>query len=130
VAEVTLEAGKMLMESGGSARSVKGIVQMVAHGPGADRVELRVGYASLAINIGKDEADVTRLFGVSEVGVNQRVIQELWNLGKRVADGELPAEQTRIALAQLARDTPRHAVWVRDCGPKTCRTFQTKFYDI
>lgn len=85
---------------------------MMAHGLGADRVELRVGYASLAINIGMDETDVTRLCGVGEVGVNQRLILELWNLGKQVTSGELLAEQTRIALTQLARDTPRHAVWV------------------
>ena len=82
---VALEAGRMSMEAGASASSVQGIVEMVAHGLGAERVDLRIGYASLAITIGIDETGITRMRRVGDLGVNQRLIQGLWDLGKRVA---------------------------------------------
>jgi uncharacterized membrane protein YjjP (DUF1212 family) len=113
VAMVALEAGKMLMEAGANAKSVEGIAQMIAHGLGAERVDLRIGYASLGITIGIDEAGITRMRRVGDIGVNQRLIQELWYLGKRVAGSELTAEQTSIELTRLGKETGRHRPWVR-----------------
>jgi uncharacterized membrane protein YjjP (DUF1212 family) len=112
VAMAALEAGRMLMEAGASARSVQGIVEMVARGLGAERAELRVGYASLAITIGIDEAGITRMRRVGDLGVNQRLIQGLWDLGRRVACHQFTAEQTRAELSRLATETPRHSPWV------------------
>jgi uncharacterized membrane protein YjjP (DUF1212 family) len=112
VAMAALEAGRMLMEAGASARSVQGIVEMVARGLGAERAELRVGYASLAITIGIDEAGITRMRRVGDLGVNQRLIQGLWDLGRRVACHQFTAEQTRAELSRLATETPRHYPWV------------------
>jgi hypothetical protein len=43
IATVALDAGRMLMEAGASARTVDGIVDMIAHGLGAERVDLRIG---------------------------------------------------------------------------------------
>jgi uncharacterized membrane protein YjjP (DUF1212 family) len=112
VAMVALQAGKMLMEAGANAKSVEGITQMIAHGLGAERVDLRIGYASLAINIGIDEVGITRMRRVGDIGVNQRLIQELWYFGKRVAGSELTAEQTRVELTRLGNETARHPPWV------------------
>jgi uncharacterized membrane protein YjjP (DUF1212 family) len=112
VTMVSLEAGKMLMEAGASASSVEGIVQMVAHGFGAQRVDLRIGYASLAITIGIDGSGITRMRRVGALGVNQRLIQGLWDLGKRVACHELTTEETHAELSRLATQTPRHSPWV------------------
>jgi hypothetical protein len=42
VAMVALEAGRMLMEAGANAKSVQGIVEMVACGLGAERADLRI----------------------------------------------------------------------------------------
>jgi uncharacterized membrane protein YjjP (DUF1212 family) len=111
VAIVALEAGKMLMDAGASAKSVEGIVHMVARGLGAEQVDLRIGYASLAITIGVDEAGVTRMRRIGDLGVNQRLIQELWDLGRRVSNGELTTEHTRTELARLGRETSRHSPW-------------------
>ena len=52
MAMVALDAGRMLMEAGASANSIDGIVAKFARGLGADRVDLRIGYASMAITIG------------------------------------------------------------------------------
>jgi uncharacterized membrane protein YjjP (DUF1212 family) len=112
IAMVALDAGRMLMEAGASATGVKGIVERFAHGLGAERVDLRIGYASLAITIGIGEAGITRMRKVGHLGVNQRLDQELWHLAKRVSIRKLTAEQTRAELNRLATETPRHSALV------------------
>jgi hypothetical protein len=52
IAMLALEFGRLLMEAGASARSVEEITSQVAAGLGAERIDLRVGYASLGITIG------------------------------------------------------------------------------
>ncbi len=112
IAMAALEAGRMLMEAGASAKSVQTIVEKIAHGLGAQRVDLRIGYASLAITIGIDRSDITRMRKVGDLGVNHQLARELWRLAKRVSQGELTIEQTRAELLRLPADTPRHRVWV------------------
>lgn len=112
LAMAALDAGRMLMEAGASANSIDEIVAKFARGLGADRVDLRIGYASLAITIGIGSNGITRMREVGHLGVNQRLDQELWHLAARVARGGLTTEQTRAELARLATQTPRHSTWV------------------
>lgn len=112
IAMVALDAGRMMMEAGASATGVKSIVERFALGLGAERVDLRIGYASLAITIGVGQAGITRMRKVGHLGVNQRLDQELWQLAKRISSRELTAEQTRVELDRLASKTPRHSALV------------------
>jgi uncharacterized membrane protein YjjP (DUF1212 family) len=112
LAMVALDAGRMLMEAGASANNIDEIVAKFARGLGADRVDLRIGYASLAITIGIGTNGITRMREVGHLGVNQRLDQELWHLAARVGRGELTTEQTRADLTRLATKTPRHSSWV------------------
>jgi uncharacterized membrane protein YjjP (DUF1212 family) len=112
IAMVALDAGRMLMEAGANADSIDAIVAKFARGLGAERVDLRVGYASLAITIGIGPNGITRMREVGHLGVNQRLDQELWHLSDRVAAGELNLEQARAELVRLAKKTPRHSQWV------------------
>jgi uncharacterized membrane protein YjjP (DUF1212 family) len=112
LAMVALDAGRMLMEAGASAASIDAMVAKVARGLGADRVDLRIGYASLAITIGIGPNGITRMREVGHLGVNQRMDQGLWHLADRVARGELTVEETRAELTRLAKVTPRHNTWV------------------
>ena len=75
IAMAALDAGRMLMEAGASANSIDAIVAAVARGLGAERVDLRVGYASLAITIGIGPNGITRMRKVGHLGVNQRADQ-------------------------------------------------------
>jgi len=109
LAGVTLDVGRMLMEAGASAGSVQRIVDKVALGLGAERVELRIGYGSLAVTVGIGAADITRMRRAGELGVNQRLIQGLWDLGKRVTRRELTIAQTRVELTRLASEMPQHS---------------------
>ena len=108
-----LEAGRMLMEAGASASSIEEIAETVARGLGAERVDLRIGYASLAVTIGFGNAGVTRMRKVGPLGVNQQLNQNLWHLAARVSRRELTSEQASAALARLMRETPGHPLWLR-----------------
>lgn len=112
IAMVSLDAGRMLMESGATARSVKTIVEMFALGLGSERVDLRIGYASLAITVGVGESGITRMRQVGPLGVNQRLDQELWKLARRVSQGTLDTTETRAELTRLSTKTPRHSALV------------------
>ena len=112
IAMAALDAGRTLMEAGASARNVTEIVGTVAHGLGAEQVELRIGYASLAITVVIGQSSVTRMRSVGWIGVNQRLNQRLWELAGRISQQELTAEQSRSHLALLATETPRHGMWV------------------
>ena len=112
MAMVALDAGRMLMEAGASANGIDEIVAKFARGLGADRVDLRIGYASLAITIGIGQSGITRMREVGHLGVNQRLDQELWHLAERASRHELTTEQTRAELTRLATQTPRHSAWV------------------
>ena len=112
LAMAALDAGRMLMEAGASANSVDEIVVKFARGLGAERVDLRIGYASLAITIGIGLNGITRMREVGHLGVNQRLDQELWHLAEKVSRGGLTTEQTRAELSRLAARTPRHSAWV------------------
>lgn len=112
IAMVALDAGRMGMEAGASAKGIEAIVAKFARGLGADRVDLRIGYASLAITIGIGPVGITRMRKVGALGVNQRVDQALWLLAERVSRGELSTAQVRAELDQIAATTPRHSAWV------------------
>jgi uncharacterized membrane protein YjjP (DUF1212 family) len=112
IAMAALDAGRMLMEAGASANSIDAIVAKFARGLGAERVDLRIGYASLAITIGIGPNGITRMREVGHLGVNQRLEQALWHLADRVERGELPTAQARAELARLTSQTPRHSAWV------------------
>jgi uncharacterized membrane protein YjjP (DUF1212 family) len=112
IAMAALDAGRLLMESGASAASVEQIVITVARGLGADRADLRVGYASLALTIGIGQAGITRMRKVGHLGVNERMDQALRQLAARVSRGGLTVAETRAALDHLPGQIPRHSALV------------------
>lgn len=109
IAMAALDAGRLLMESGASAASVDQIAVTVARGLGSERVDLRVGYASLAITIGIGGVGITRMRKVGHLGVNQRMDQAVRLLAANVSHGGMTAAETRAALDQLANHTPQHS---------------------
>jgi uncharacterized membrane protein YjjP (DUF1212 family) len=112
IAMVALDAGRMLMESGASAMNIDAIVAKFARGLGAERVDLRIGYASLAITIVIGHNGITRMREVGHLGVNQQLDQEIWRLAARLEKQRLTVEQTRAELDRIATKTKRHSPWV------------------
>jgi uncharacterized membrane protein YjjP (DUF1212 family) len=100
------------MEAGSGAKDVEWIVETFAFGLGAERVDLRIGYASLAITIGIGSNGITRMRKVGSLGVNQQLDQELRHLAQRVSRHELSTEAAHSELNRLAAKTPRHSAWM------------------
>src|ERR1700756_3532302 len=84
IAILALEFGRLLMESGSSARHVDEITTQVAVGLGAERVDLRADYASLAVTIGAGTDAVTRIRRVRPLGVNKRLHRALSDAAGRI----------------------------------------------
>jgi uncharacterized membrane protein YjjP (DUF1212 family) len=112
IAMVALDAGRILMESGASAKCVDAIVAEVARGLGAERVDLRIGYASLAVTIGIGGEGITRMREVGSIGVNLRLDQAVRHLAKRVKQGGMSVEQARAELNGVVRETPKHSALI------------------
>jgi uncharacterized membrane protein YjjP (DUF1212 family) len=112
IATVALDVARLLMESGANARSVDEIGKIVAHGLGAESADLRIGYASLALTIGVNQVNVTRMKNVGHIGVNQRLEQALWQQANSIAQKQRTPEEIGKELASLAAKTSRYSAWV------------------
>lgn len=124
IAMLAMEFGRLLLECGASAQIADEYVGRVARALGAQRVDLRIGYASLAITVGTGGDGITRMRKVGALGVNQRLDQALRQLGRRVETGELTLAATRTALEKLTKETPRHPGWFVDlCVGLACASF-------
>jgi uncharacterized membrane protein YjjP (DUF1212 family) len=109
IAMVALDAGRLLMEAGASGHSVDDIANTVARGLGAERVDLRIGYASLTITVGIGDTSITRVRKVGHIGVNQQLDQALRLFVSRIEKGGMTAAQARTELDCLVRETPRYS---------------------
>jgi uncharacterized membrane protein YjjP (DUF1212 family) len=114
IAMLSMEIGKMLMECGASARIVDEFAARTARALGAERVDLRVGYASLAITVGVGPDGITRMRKVGHLGVNQRLDQALRKLVRRVEAKEFGPNGIRSELERLPKETPKHPGWLVD----------------
>ena len=114
IAMLAMEFGRILMECGASANIVDEYVGRAATGLGAERVDLRVGYASLAITVGVGGEGITRMRKVGHLGVNQRLGQAVRGLVRRLENESLTLKATREELSRLVKETPRHPGWVVD----------------
>jgi uncharacterized membrane protein YjjP (DUF1212 family) len=112
IAVLSLEFGRLFMECGASARVVDEIVHKVACGLGADRVDLCIGYASLAITLGIRDEEITRMRKVGALGVNQRLDHSVWELARAVGSGELTAASVRSKLEALAHGPSYYPGWL------------------
>jgi uncharacterized membrane protein YjjP (DUF1212 family) len=112
IAMTALHAGRILMEAGANASSVEQVIALIARGLGAERVDSRIGYASLAITVGIGDMGISRMTRVGHLGVNDRLGERVWHLAKRVSRQEFTPEQTAAELVRLSSETPSHALWV------------------
>ena len=112
IAMLALEFGRLLSEAGASARYVDEIAAQVATGLGAERVDLRVGYASLAITIGIGPDGITRMRKVGPLGVNQTLDLALREAAAQIERGGISVAVARAELDGIVRASTPHASWV------------------
>lgn len=111
MAILALEFGRLLMEAGAGARSVEEITRQVSAGLGAERTDLRVGYASLAITIGIGPDGITRMRKVGPLGVNQSLDHALRTAAARIERGGFTVAEARAELDRLVSSCPRYPDW-------------------
>jgi uncharacterized membrane protein YjjP (DUF1212 family) len=111
IAMLALEFGRLVMEAGGSARHVEEIASQVAFGLGAERMDMRVGYASLAITVGRGLVEITRMRQVGALGVNQSLDHKLRAAAKQIERGGCTMAEARAELEELLQTSSRHPAW-------------------
>jgi uncharacterized membrane protein YjjP (DUF1212 family) len=108
---LALEFGQLQMEAGASARHVDEMTTQVAVGLGAERVDLRVDYESLAITVGAGPDAVTRICRLGPFSVNETLHRALSDAAARIGQGGFNLTEARAELTHLRQSSPRHPDW-------------------
>jgi uncharacterized membrane protein YjjP (DUF1212 family) len=112
IANVALRIGRALMECGASVRVITDGATLTARGLGAENASVRVGYASLAINVAAAELTITRMISVGRHGVNHRLDIAVRALASTTAATGGTAAAVHAELDRLLHETPRHPAWL------------------
>jgi uncharacterized membrane protein YjjP (DUF1212 family) len=111
IALAALDAARLLMESGARSRVARQGATLVAQGLGAERVHVRIGYASVGITVGTGINTITRMMGIGPHGVNLRLDHAVCLLCAEIGRGGMTPEQASQALNAVG-STPRHPRWL------------------
>ncbi len=111
-AAICLQFGRLLMEAGASAKDVEEIATWVGAGLGAHGIDLRLGYASLAITISIGSHTVTRMCKVGAIGVDQRLYDALRSSAAQIRRGAFTCTSAREELDAILRSCPHQPRWV------------------
>ncbi len=112
IANAALRIGRALMECGASVRVIHEGATLTACGLGAESVSVRVGYASLGINVAASELTITRMMAVGRHGVNHRLDIAVRALASTIAATGGTAAAVHVELDRLIAETPRHPGWL------------------
>jgi uncharacterized membrane protein YjjP (DUF1212 family) len=112
IANVALRIGRALMECGASVQVIHEGATLTARGLGAESVSVRVGYASLAVNVAVAELTIARMIDVGRHGVNHRLDIAVRRLASGIAANGDTAAAVHAELDRLIRETPCHPVWL------------------
>jgi uncharacterized membrane protein YjjP (DUF1212 family) len=112
IAGICLEFGRLLMETGTTATDVEEVVAQVGNGLGAERIDLRLGYASLEITISIGPQIVTRMSKIGPISVNQRLYHALRSSATQINRGACTCGSARTQLDQILRHSPQHSKWI------------------
>lgn len=108
IATLALQFGRLLMETGSSARHVEESIAKVAIGLGAERVHVRVGYASLAITISLESDSVTQICRVGGLSANESLYRSLSAAAAQIGQGGFTEAEAQRILTRLLHDSPRY----------------------
>jgi hypothetical protein len=101
ITDLALEFGRLSMEAGASAHHAEDIAARVALGLGAERVDMSIGYCSLAVTISFGHEAITRICKVGPVGVNERLHGALSAAAARIERCEMTV--TTLVLSSRQR---------------------------
>jgi uncharacterized membrane protein YjjP (DUF1212 family) len=116
IAEVTSSAARMLMEVGVRAKVVHEDCARIAHGLGAERVDLCLDYASLDITVTRGRSSVTKTVELGPLGVNYRLSHAIRGLAQRICRGGMTPAEAQSEMMRVKQGTGDHPSWVVALG--------------
>lgn len=112
IAELSLSVGRMLLESGASARAVHEAIRDVSTGLGCDRAESYCQHAAIIVMLRRGLESCVQMGKVGEHGVNLRASEAIAKIVSDVATGNADYPQARSKIDAVPRTTPRYPVWL------------------
>ena len=112
IAELSLSVGKMLLESGASARTVHQAIQDISTGLGCDRAESYCQHAAIIVMLRRGLESCVQMGKVGEHGVNLRSSEAIAKIVHEVTTGDADYVQARDKVGAVPRTTPRYPVWL------------------
>jgi uncharacterized membrane protein YjjP (DUF1212 family) len=111
VARLSLSVGKLLLETGASARSVHEAVEEISEGLGCKMAETYCQHAAIIVMLRRDTESCVRMGKVGEHGVNLQRAEALDKIVRNVALGEMDCVLAQREVDNVPRATPGYPVW-------------------
>lgn len=111
VAQLGLDAGRVLLESGGSWQIVQSAVAKTGEAYGCDSTEVYCQHAALIIMLRRGEEHCIQMGKVGEHGVNFRRARTVLHATNRLQEGNLEARETRRKLTEALAGTSAYPRW-------------------
>jgi uncharacterized membrane protein YjjP (DUF1212 family) len=108
IAAATSSAARMLMEVGVRAKVVHEDCARIAHGLGAERVDLCLDYASFHITVTRGRSNVTKTLELGPLGVNYRLSHAIRGLAQRICRGGMTPAEALSEMMRLKQGTGHH----------------------
>jgi uncharacterized membrane protein YjjP (DUF1212 family) len=112
IALIALRCARLLMQSGSSGRVIHECGALLAESQGVELLGLRVGYASIAITLGRDGNSISRMVTVAGHGVNHRMDQAVRALVREAARTAMAPAEIGRRLDALAAEVRRYPHWL------------------
>jgi uncharacterized membrane protein YjjP (DUF1212 family) len=111
VGKLSLSVGKLLLETGASARRVHEAVEAISGGFGCELAETYCQHAAIIVMLHRGIESRVRMGKVGEHGVNLRRAEALSKIVRNVALGEMDCVSAQKEVNNIPRTARRYSVW-------------------
>jgi uncharacterized membrane protein YjjP (DUF1212 family) len=112
ILEISLRAGKIMLENGGNTSLVEESIQRLGTGLGADSVEVSVNPGSIVASLVSGQEQETRLRRVSQSGVELSKLARVLHLVSGVESGKMSASEAESELQRIEGLSRQYPPWL------------------
>lgn len=112
VAKLSLSVGKLLLETGASARTVHEAIEEMSLSLGCETVETYCQHAAIIVMLRRGTESCVQMGKVGEHGVNLRRAEAVRKIVSHVANGEMDCAQAQKEVDSVPRTAPGYPVWL------------------